>query len=275
MRFDKTLIDGEPPPLPPPSTSSPITRALSTAQSWSTQAPAGRTHGVALRKLPAGTALVLDPLGRLVVRQDVVPLNTGRDIDTFGGAPVAGARRFTLAATLNNVDLKDVTTTLQAPFAPAQFFAMSDDDKIASPSFAQMDAGFVVGKDDAVTIDPTQLVAAPLEYDSIVIDTLAADVPPKQPAPYRLPADRLAVHAATGAAARAPLRRVGRARFRTPGEPAVDLAAPSWAIAPLDGAPPLALAATVKTWSEYQGALATLNRAGARFQLVPARELAA
>jgi hypothetical protein len=135
----------------------------------------------------------------------------------------------------------------------------------------------VVGKDDAVTIDPApaQLVAAPLEYDSIIIDTLAADVPPKQPAPYRLPVERLTRHAATGAAARAPVRRVGRARFRTPGAPAVDLAAPAWAIAPLEGGPPVAVAATVKTWSEYQGALAALNRAGARFQLVPARELAA
>ncbi|MGZ5904238.1 MAG: DUF6603 domain-containing protein [Reyranella sp.] len=275
VRFDKTLIDGDPPP-PPPAVDvlAELNRALATAQSWSTQAPPNATHGVALRKLAAGTALVLDPLGRLAIRQDVVPLNTGRDIDLFGGAPVAGAHRFALAATLNNVDLKDVTT-LQAPFAPAQFFAMSDDDKIASPSFAQMDAGFVVGKDDAVTIDANELVPARLDYDSIVIDTLAGDVPPPQPKPYSLPPAQLAVYAATGAAARAPVRSVGRARFRTPGKPAVDLAEPTWAIAPLDAGPPVAVAANVKTWSEYQGALTTLNRAGAQFQLVPAAALAA
>ena len=75
-------------------------RALSTAQSWSTQAPPNAAHGVALRKLAPGTALVLDPLGRLAVKQQVVPLNTARDIDIFGGAPVAGARRFALAAAL-------------------------------------------------------------------------------------------------------------------------------------------------------------------------------
>jgi len=90
-----------------------------------------------------------------------------------------------------------------------------------------------------------------------------------------LPAARLGVHAATGAAARAPVRRVGRARFRTPGPPAVDLAAPTWAIAPLDGGPPVAVAANIKTYTEYQGVLTTLNRAGARFQLVPAADLAA
>src|SRR5262249_37167846 len=77
-------------------------------------------------------------------------------------------------------------------------------------------------------------------YDSIIIDTLSGDVPPKQPAPYVLPAGQLVFHAATGAAARAPVRSVGRARFRTPGKPAVDLAATTWAIAPLDGGPPVA-----------------------------------
>ncbi len=275
VRFDKKLIDGEPPP--PPSAVdvlAELNRALSTAQSWSTQAPANATQGVALRKLAPGTALVLEPLGRLAIKQDVVPLNTGRDIDVFGGAPVAGARRFALTAALNAIDLTRVTP-LQAPFAPAQFFAMSDDDKIASPSFQQMDAGFVVGTNDAVTIDPAQLVPAPLEYDAIVIDTLAPDVPPKQPASYVLPAAQLAVHAATGAAARAPVRRVGRARFRTPGAPAVDLTPPSWAIAPLEGGPAVAVAASVKTWSEYQATLTALNRASARFQLVPAADLAA
>jgi hypothetical protein len=275
VRFDKKLIDGDPPP-PPPAVDvlAELNRALATAQSWSTQAPANATQGVALRKLAPGTALVLDPLGRLAIKQDVVPLNTGRDVDVFGGAPVSGARRFALAAALNNIDLTQVTA-LRAPFAPAQFFAMSDDDKIASPSFVPMEAGFVVGANDAVTIDAAQLVAAPLEYDSIVIDTLTADVPPKQPAPYVLPAAQLGVHAATGAAARAPVRRVGRARFRTPGPPAVDLAAPTWAIAPLDGGPPVAVAANIKTYTEYQSALTTLNRAGARFQLVPAAALAA
>ncbi len=275
VRFDKKLVDGEAPP-PPPAVDvlAELNRALSTAQSWSTQAPPNQSHGVALRKLAPGTALVLDPLGRLAIKQDVVPLDTGRDIDIFGGAPVAGVKRFAIAAVLNAIDLTQVTM-LQAPFAPAQFFTMSDDDKIASPSFTQMDAGLVVGNDDAVTIDAAQLVAAPLEYDSIIINTLTADVPPKQPAPYVLPVGQLAVHAATGAAARAPVRNVGRARFRTAGKPAVEIAEPTWAIAPLDGGPAVATAPAVKTWTDYQGTLTTLNRASARFQLVPATALAA
>ena len=70
------------------------------AESWSTLRAANRQHGVALRALTPGPTLVLDPLGNLMVKQSVVPLNTTRDIDTFGGAPVAGARRFQITATL-------------------------------------------------------------------------------------------------------------------------------------------------------------------------------
>ena len=72
-------------------------------------------------------------------------------------------------------------------FAPAQFFAMSDDEKLASPSFEAMDAGFIVGS-EAVSLDASQLVAAPVEYDQIVIDTLAADAPlPKPTTPWSEP----------------------------------------------------------------------------------------
>jgi hypothetical protein len=272
VRFDATLVEGEPPPLPPGvDVLGQLEAALSTPQSWSTQLAPNRTHGVALRKLAPGSGLVLDPLGRLAVNESVVPLDTGRDIDRFGGAPVAGERRFALSVAVNGVALTE-RQALQARFAPAQFFAMSDDEELASPSFETMDSGLVVGT-DAVSFDAGQLVAAPVEYQAITIDPLAAIPPP--PGSYTLPAVLLALHSASGAAGRAPLRRVGRARFRSAAPRAVSLAQPSWAIVPLDAGTPVALDPSIKTWTDYRAALATLNRGGAAFQLVPAREIAA
>jgi hypothetical protein len=279
VRFDKTLIEGEKPPLPPAvDVLTELKKALATPQSWTTLGPAHASHGVALRKLAAsgaGSAIVLDPLGRLVVKQQVVPLNTARDIDSFGGAPVAGARRFAVTAVLNTQPQGG--NPVRDQFAPAQFFAMSDDEKLAGPSFEEMDAGLVFGS-EAVSFDAAQIVAAPLMNEPIVVDDMNA--PPKPQAPPRaISFEQLRFHSRTGAAARAPVRALGLARFRRGEEVETEQArgaefeAPRWVIVPMGDGAPAPVDAKVKTWSEYRAALATLNRGGARWQVVPLYEL--
>jgi hypothetical protein len=277
VRFDKTLIDGEAPPLPPAiDVLAQLEAALASPQSWSTQRAQGHTQGVALRAIPASSdQLVLDPLGRLAVKQQVVPLNTGRDIETFGGAPVSGARRFQVKASLNGTSQH--TDTVQDQFAPAQFFELSDDEKLAAPSFETMDAGLIFG-DEAVSFDASQLVAAPLQYEQIVIDDLAAPPPPPAQAPpkptYTLRADKLLPLSKSGAAARAPIRKAGLARFRAQDEtPAATLQPPAWRIVPLADGTPATVDPSVKTWSEHLAALTALNGRTASWQIVPAHEL--
>jgi hypothetical protein len=272
VHFDFTLSPGDlvEAALPAVDLAAELARALADPGSWSSRRPPGLGHGVALRALPPGPALVLDPLGQLLVRQQVAPLNAARDVDTYGGNPVAGPRRFQLAATLQGA----AAATVPGAFAPARYFTMSDDEKLAAPSFEAMDAGLVLG-DGGASFDPATVVAAPLAYESIVLGPAGA--PGSAPAGrgrYELPAGALAAQGGTGAAARAPARRVGAARFRNAaGRPAVTLAAPRWrlvhasdgAVAPEDPA--------LTTWSEHRAALATLNRGGARWLLVPAHEL--
>jgi hypothetical protein len=213
----------------------------------------------------------------------VVPLNTARDIDLFGGAPVAGARRFGVTATLSGTPLTNAP--LRGDFAPAQFFAMTDDEKLAAPSFESMDAGCVFG-DANVAFDATLVIPAPLEYESIPItlagraSTSSTAVAPAASAPaptrFTLSAAQLQTLAPSGAAGRAPVRRVGRARFRNDAvEPAAAFAEPQWAIVPKAGGPAASADSDARTWSEYQAALTTLNRAAARWQFVPAHELEA
>jgi hypothetical protein len=278
VRFDATLVKGEPPPLPAAvNVFEQLKQALSSATSWSTQRSATETHGVALRSLAPATAtapIVLDPLGRLVVKQQVVPLNTGSDIEIFGSAPVSGDRRFRLTATLNGTQLP--SAPVQASFAPAQFFVMSDDEKLAAPSFQSMEAGSMFGE-AGVTFDATQVIPAPLEYQVISI-TLDGPAPPTETTPpppaFAMDVEQLRVFARSGAAARAPVRRVGRARFRNEGaEAAATLAPNRWTIQPIGEGPAPTVGSRVKTYVEYQAVVNVMNRGGARWQVVPASEV--
>jgi hypothetical protein len=272
VHFDFTLSPGDlaEAALPAVDLAAELVRAVADPGSWSTRRPPGLGHGVVLRALPPGPGLVLDPLGQLVVRQQVAPLNAGRDVDTYGGNPVAGPRRFHLAATLQGA----AAVAVPGAFAPARYFAMSDDEKLAAPSFEAMDAGLVLG-DGGASFDPATVVAAPLAYESIVLGPASAPAAaPAEPQRYDLPAGALSAQRGTGAAARTPARQAGAARFRNAaGRPAATLAAPRWrlvhasdgAVAPEDPA--------LTTWSEHRAALAALNRGGARWLLVPAHEL--
>jgi hypothetical protein len=174
VKFDTTLVKGERPPLPPAiDVLAQLKQALTAPASWTTERSATQAHGVALRSLPPagpGAPIVLDPLGQMRVSQLVVPLNTARDIDLFGGAPVAGDRRFTVTATLGTTSLP--RTPHKAPFAPAQFFDMSDDQKLAAPSFESMEAGSVFGE-AGVSFDAAQVIPAPLEYQNVPITLVA------------------------------------------------------------------------------------------------------
>jgi hypothetical protein len=275
VRFDKTLISGEKPPLPPAvNVFDELSRALAAAESWTTLGAVNRQHGVALRALVPGTPLVLDPLGNLSVKQAVVPLNASRDIDTFGGAPVAGARRFRLTATLSGQAQQVVNVKDQ--FVPSQFFAMTDDEKLAGPSFEDMDAGVVFGS-DVFSFDAAQSVPAPLAFKTIVIDP--AGGPPPVDEPYVLSAAALLRQTRFGAVAQASVRRTGLARFRDADAPqAATVHVPEWVIASVASlATAPALAAAGSTWVERRAAMTALNRAAGteQWQLVPAHEITA
>ena len=134
---------------------------------------------------------------------------------------------------------------------------MSDDEKLAAPSFQTMEAGCVFGE-AGVSFDATQVIPAPLEYQDVPI---TLDGPPPvvpsnaTPPPQTVTPVQLQTFARSGAAGRAPVRHVGRARFRNDAvEGAAAFAPARWAIVPATEAGPAAsVDPEVTTWSEYQG----------------------
>ena len=209
VRVNFTLVSGQTPPLPAAIDAfAQLRAALADAKSWTTELPQGQTRIVSLRESAADGTLRVHPLGTLTVRQSVVPLNLTRDIDKFNDSPIAGARRFEVTRVAVGTG-NESTSGVQDDFAPAQFFQMSDDEKLASPSFEPMQAGLRIGSSQfAFAIG--QCVASPLDYETRIVDRNAAVPPPPPKVDYVLSRALLEMHAMHGAAGRSPLRREER-----------------------------------------------------------------
>lgn len=286
VRFDFTLAQADAAAALPAAVdvADELARALADPSHWRTRTPTDMPHGVSLRSLPQAGPLVLDPLGQLELRQRVVPLNAARDIDTYGGLPVKGQRRFKLAGTLNG----RAATPLTDAFAPARYFSMSDDEKIAAPSFERFDAGLLLG-DTSMSFDAGAVMSAPLVYEQITLDDASAgqmlQLLPAGPVLDRhtLTASELQSQIALGAAARAPGRSTGKARFRN--ARAVPLAVSEdlrWVAVPVHHGGSVSLAAgqahvgnvpvLASSWSECAQRLASLGPDRAQWVLQPCHE---
>jgi hypothetical protein len=83
-------------------------------------------------------AAALHPLGLLRLTQTAAPLDV--PLAKFGGNAVTSGDPVTVAITASG----GVVATAQELFATAQFFELSDEDRIAKPSFLPFDAGATV-----------------------------------------------------------------------------------------------------------------------------------
>jgi len=171
VSIDKVLVEGEKPPLPDPIDVLPrLQEALALPANWTTKLPAQQRPLVQLRADASVSAdVLLHPLGTLTIKQNVVPLNV--DISRFGQTAPAGATRFSIS-NINLAGSDEHFTTVRDFFARAQFFEMTDDEKLSAPSFDQMDAGVTFGSDD---ITFTEQAADWLEVKAIEFETWLID----------------------------------------------------------------------------------------------------
>jgi hypothetical protein len=128
-----------------------MVKALSSLGNWRPLLPDGSNQHVTLRALPdPTTTLVMHPFGALEITQKLVPLHVA--IQRFGTQVPSAGSVYTVA----DVKLGSGATTVsntREQFAPAQFFDLSDAEKLSRPSFADYDAGVVIGGDLAPQTD--------------------------------------------------------------------------------------------------------------------------
>jgi hypothetical protein len=134
-------------------------------------------------------------------------------IDHVGNARPAGGAYF-------NIDLATVggSTMPKQPitdqFARAQYFDMSDDEKLSAPPFEQMTSGAEIGA-SALSHGPG--LPTSFEYDTLVYDS-ATDTATPAPA-YTVTPGRLSALADVSAAALNDPERAGDAKYRGPARP--------------------------------------------------------
>ncbi|MEU9337224.1 DUF6603 domain-containing protein [Streptomyces sp. NPDC048290] len=190
-----------------------VEKALADPRNWTAQLTgAGRTV-VTLRELPSTEGqLIVHPLGGLAFTQRFAPL--GITMDRFGNAPIKGPRRLDLDPELTVTDPAGGTprTVRLAPtreyFAPAQFLDLSDDEKIAAPSFESLIAGATADGALARARERTGVFASPIRYEEVFEDGAHRGT-----APAAAPVGRAGLRVAAAPAARAATRRTGPGRF--------------------------------------------------------------
>jgi hypothetical protein len=140
-----------------------VAAALRSPKSWRGLLDPG-AGGVHLSATDGGPdAIVVHPRAALRVLQTRVPLDL--ELDRIGTAPASGARRVALTRPLLD-GAEAVSRPVDDFFAAGQFLDLSDDERLARPSFERLPAGLDLEARDAV--DPASFArTAELKFETI------------------------------------------------------------------------------------------------------------
>lgn len=271
VHVDFTLGDERHDTLPVIDTWTPLQQAIVAQTSWEGVRPPLALQAVKLSAPEGSDAPVLvDPVGGASLREKILPL--GQTITRFAEVDIAPVRY-----ELDSIVLGRTTITppaVQDHFAPGAFRPMTDAEKISSPSFVWMQAGFTIAS-DAVALGGALTLG--VQYTTRIIDA------PDQRRPggtYPMPAAAL-VAAARVAAAGTGLGAAGTARFAPDprAEPRAAMNDEAFVIASTDDLQPRLAITPPTSKGLAQAALAQHLAANPgdrdRLQVIPAADAAA
>lgn len=118
---------------------------------WSAQLPMGGESFVTLADVKLPNTLLAHPLGSLIFQQKLLPLELR--LAKASGSFIEGANEFSepalqLTQAAAQVPQNKPLETRRDYFAAAQFLELSQDDKLAKPSFESFSAGYALRDDD-------------------------------------------------------------------------------------------------------------------------------
>lgn len=145
-----------------------VDAAISDADSW------GATVSREIRSIVTLTEesalgddiLWVHPAGAIEVSQRIAPINT--DLEHCGGALLGDGPRIEIGAPMiGGKDASDQTGEIFDWFASAQFFRMSDEEKLAAPSFQEFPSGI---RFSDLEIEAGAVTTCTLDYETVTRD---------------------------------------------------------------------------------------------------------
>ena len=189
-----------------------LTAALADPRNWGTALPPAVSPMVSLSN---SATSVVHPLARLEVHESIVPL--GLSITRFGSASVTGATSFAIADYQVNGSAV-AHEAVEDDFAPAQFFDLTDTEKLARPSFETHDAGVRLTGAGMVTCGAP--IPKTISYETFYIDQANGALRTDPVTPLKtFGVGDLSLILAIGASGRAAIRTAGDRRYTAPGNP--------------------------------------------------------
>ncbi|MGA7178840.1 MAG: DUF6603 domain-containing protein [Thiobacillaceae bacterium] len=149
-----------------------LAEEIARTANWSAQLPQGGEGYLTLASVDPGTGLLAHPLGSLTFQQKLVPLElrlakaSGSKID---GANEFGRPALQLAQGQNVLPQGKLPDARADFFATAQFLELSQDDKLAKPSFESYTAGYELRDDD---FELGEIVEETLDYEEADLGAL-------------------------------------------------------------------------------------------------------
>jgi hypothetical protein len=215
-------LEAPSPPTPSVDVGALLNTALADPRNWNSVLPAGLSALVSTRQVQDPTAVFAHPLAQLGVHERIVPL--GLAITRFGQAALAGANEFSITNFRVGTGAPGYDT-VQDQFAPAQFFDLSDTDKLSRPSYELHDAGVLLNAGLVTNGSPQPKT---IDYETFFIDTpgvIRVDEGVPQPFPWHV----ITTVLLSGSASRKPISHAGNRRYSAPGNP-ITVAEPAFVL---------------------------------------------
>jgi len=181
VSIEVTLGEDKKQLLPPVHVIDELKKAIDNTANWKALLPKGTSLNVVLADRPPldANTILLHPFGVLHITQKLVPL--GIAIDKYGAQRPDKDRQFDFSEVLFNTSASS-TSNVPEDFASAQFWEMTDADKLSRPSFEKKKGGVEAGGNNSAKA--SRVVNEKVVYEVIY-------VPDKRPKRYHRLGDSL------------------------------------------------------------------------------------